>query len=264
MAEMVDVNEEQSEIEAVEQDIAKREPEKQVAQEESLDDILPSKFKGKSAKELAKIVADQDSMIGRQAQEVGEVRKLADELLRSSLTKKPEETKPQEVDFFENPQEAIRQAVANSPDVLQAKQYAMQAQQEQARQMLASKHPDFGQVVKDGEFIEWIKSSKTRIKLFNEAESYDVDAADELLSTFKQLKAIKQAQVSQAVNETEKTAREKALKSASVDTSGTGESGKTVYRRAKLLEMQLRRPDEYRALADSGELAQAYLEGRVR
>lgn len=260
MAEFIDLNEEeQGEIEAVEQ---QQEP--QVEQEESLDDILPSKFKGKSAKELAKIVADQDSMIGRQAQEVGEVRRLADELLRSSLNKKPEETKPQEVDFFENPQEAIRQAVANSPDVQQAKQYALKAQQEQARQVLASKHPDFGQVVQDGEFVEWIKASKTRIKLFNEAEAYDVDAADELLSTYKQLKAVKQAQVSQAVNATEKAAREKALTSASVDTSGTGEVSKTIYRRAKLLEMQLRRPDEYRMLADSGELAQAYLDGRVR
>lgn len=259
MAEMIELEDEQNEIEAVEQEIAERQPE-QVEQKPE----LPEKYKGKSVDDIVRMHQEAERLISRQAQEVGEVRRLADELLKAKLTPKPEETKPQEVDFFENPQEAIRQAVANSPDVIQAKQYALQAQQEHARQVLASKHPDFGQVVQDGEFIEWIKASKTRVKLFNEAEAYDVDAADELLSTYKQLKAVKQAQVSQAVNATEKAAREKALTSASVETSGTGEVSKPIYKRAKLLEMQLRRPDEYRALADSGELAQAYIEGRVR
>ena len=130
--------------------------------------------------------------------------------------------------------------------------------------MLAQKHPDSMQLVQDGKFVEWVKASPIRTQLFKMADAFDVNAADELFSTYKQLNAVNQVQVSQAENAVEKAAREKALNSASVDTSGTGESSKPIYRRAKLLEMQLRRPDEYRVLADSGELAQAYLEGRVR
>lgn len=263
MAEIQDVIEEQGELEVVEQKIAKQEPE-QKQPEENFDDILPSKFKGKTSKELAKIIADQDSMIGRQAQEVGEVRRLADELLKSQLNKPVEKEKPKEVDFFENPQEAMRQAVENNPRVLAAEQYGLQAQRDMAKRMLVQKHPDYGQVIQDSEFTNWIKSSKVRSQLYNQAENYDVDAADELLSTYKQLKAVKQQQVSQAVSETEKTAREQSLNAGSVDTGGSGESSKKMYSRVKLLEMQLRRPDEYAALADSGELAKAYLEKRVK
>lgn len=259
MAEMID-----DEIEAVEQEIAQREPE-QTEAPESLDDLLPSKFKGKSAKELAKIISDQDSMIGRQAQEVGDIRKLADELLKSKLKPEAVATEPNEVEFFENPQEAIRQAVANNPDVLQAKQYAAQSQKMQALQMLEKKHPDMAQVIADAGFAEFVNSSPIRQQLYKQADQgFDFNAGDELLSTFKQLRAAKQVQVSQAVSATERAAREKDLTAASVDSSGTGESSKTIFRRAKLLEMQLRRPDEYRALADSGELDKAYLEGRVR
>jgi len=258
MAEIV-MDEEPGEIEAVEQQIQQEHEKKEVQQPE-----LPEKYKGKALEDVVRMHQEAEKLISRQAQEVGEVRKLADELLKSQLTKKAEETKPQEVDFFENPQEAIRQAVASSPDVIQAKQYAVMAQQEQARQMLAQKHPDSMQLVQDDEFVEWVKSSPIRTQLFQMADAFDVNAADELFSTYKQLKAVKQSQVSQAEKEIEKATREKALNSASVDVSGTGESSKTIYRRAKLLEMQLRRPDEYRALADSGELAQAYMEGRVR
>jgi len=265
MAEVIDAEVEQGEIEAVEQEIEQQEPVEQKQPESVINDILPAKFRGKTPQELAKIISDQDSMIGRQAQEVGEVRRLADELLKSQLNKpKAEPEKAQEVDFFENPQEAIRRAIANSPDVLSAKRMAIQMQQTQAKQTLVQKHPDFTQVVKDGEFAEWVKSSKIRTQLFNQAEAYDVDAADELLSTFKQLRASKQQQVTQKISEVESHARDKTLQAVSVDTGGTGESSKKIYTRAKLLEMQLRRPNEYSAFADSGELSRAYLEGRVR
>ncbi len=262
MAEIYDVIEEQGELEVVEQAIAKQEPE-QKQPEENFDDILPSKFKGKTAKELAKIVADQDSMIGRQAQEVGDVRRLADELLKSQL-KPVEKEKPKEVDIFENPQEAMRQAIENNPKVIAAEQYGLQAQRDMAKRVLVQKHPDYGQVVQDNEFRNWVNASKVRTQLYAHAENYDVDAADELLSTFKQLKTVKQQQVTQAVSETEKAAREKSLQAGAVDTGGSGESSKKMYSRVKLLEMQLRRPDEYAALADSGELAKAYFEKRVK
>ena len=247
---------EQSEIEAVE---------KQQNPQANEDDDLPEEYKGKSRKELVKIAQDRNAMIGKQAQEVGEVRRLADELLKSQLHKKPEvEEKIQEVDFFENPQEAMRQAVANSPDVKQAKQMALQMQQERAMSLLVSKHPDKDEILQDGEFTNFVKGSRIRTELFNRAHSnYDFEAADELLSTFKQLKAAKQQQTTSAVTEVEKQARNKSLQAASVDAGGSGESSKKTYSRIKLLKMQIHNPSEYASLADSGELALAYQQGRV-
>ena len=125
-------------------------------------------------------------MIGRQAQEVGEVRRLADELLKSQLTPKPEAETPKEVDFFENPQEAIRRAVESSPDVAAAKQYAQQAQRAQVKMQLQQLHPDMAQIVADQEFAQWVSGSPVRQQLMRQADqNFDLGAAHELLSTFR-------------------------------------------------------------------------------
>jgi hypothetical protein len=80
--------------------------------------------------------------MGRQANEVGEIRKLADELIKAQLHKPKEEEKQPEVDFFENPQEAIKRAVESNPKVQAAENYAINAQKEMARQKLHQLHPD--------------------------------------------------------------------------------------------------------------------------
>ncbi len=49
---------------------------------------------------------------------------------------------------------------------------------------------------------------------------------------------------------------------SNVDVGGSGESSKKVYRRADLIQLQLRDPDRYAALSD--EIMQAYIEKRVR
>ena len=252
MAEMQDLEQEEvGELEVVEEQI--KEAEAPVVEPE-----LPEKYRNKTAAELAKMHQEAEQLIGRHAKEVGEVRKLADELLRSQLQKKPEPEQPKEVDFFENPQEAIRQAVENNPRVLAAEQYAQQAQMEQAKQKLAQLHPDFGSIVQDSEFADWIKSSKVRTRLFQDAESYDVDAADELLSTYKALKGVKQKQVI----EVDTKARDQSLRAAAVDTSGSGESSRKMYRRADLIRLKMRDPGKFDAMQD--EIDAAYREGRVK
>lgn len=246
MAEMQDLDSEVGELEAVEKQIEEEKPE------------LPEKYRGKAVEDVIKMHQEAERLVDRQAKEVGEVRRLADELLRSQLQKKPEVEKPPEVDFFENPQEAIRQAVENNPKVIAAEQYALNSQREYAKQKLNQLHPDFGSVVQDGEFVDWIKSSKIRTQLFNQAEAYDVDAADELLSTFKSIKSVKQRQVS----EVDVTTRKQAMNAAAVDSGGSGETSKKVYRRADLIQLKLRDPQGF--AARQGEIDKAYQEGRVR
>lgn len=255
MAEMQELeSSEVGELEAVEHHI-----EQQQTTAEPQQPNIPEKYRGKSVEEIVRMHQEAEKLIDRQGREVGEVRKLADELLKSQLQKsKPEPEPPKEVDFFENPQEAIRRAVETNPEVLAAKQFAIQARQEQAKQQLAAKHPDFADLVRDAEFAGWVQSSPVRMRLLQEANAYDVNAADELFSTFKQLRVMKQQQTS----EVEKTARNAAIKQAAVDTGGTGESGKKVYRRADLIRLKMRDPSKYESMSD--EIMTAYAEGRVR
>lgn len=251
MAEIQDFdNEEVGELEAVEQ-------QQKVEQEQQKPD-LPEKYRGKSVEDVVRMHQEAEKLIERQGREVGEVRKLADELIKSQLSPKPVVEKPKEVDFFENPQEAIRQQIENNPRVLAAEQYAMQVQAEQAKQKLVQLHPDAYQVIGDEGFRSWVNGSRVRQALFAQADKYDLEAANELLSTYKELKAVKQAKV-EAVDT---AARDQSLKAASVDSGGSGESGKKIYRRADLIRLKMRDPAKYESMSD--EIMEAYATGRVK
>jgi len=222
---------------------------------------LPEKYRDKSLDEIVRMHQEAEKLIGKQAQEVGEVRKLADELIKQNLGSRQQQTRQEEpeVDFFENPQKAVQRTVDNHPDILAARQVTLEMKRAQIQQRLAQEHPDFGEIAKDQDFANWVKSSPVRIKIFEQADSgYDFDSANELLSTYKQLRTVKSKQVS---DEGEVT-RKQNLKAVGVDVGGSGESSKKVYRRADLIQLQLRDPDRYAALSD--EIMQAYIEKRVR
>jgi hypothetical protein len=221
---------------------------------------LPEKYRQKTLEEVVKMHQEAEKVISRQGNEVAEVRKLADELIKQNLSSKQETIeKEPEVDFFENPKEAVRKTVDNHPDVLAARQASQDFKKMQIQQKLAQEHPDFGQIVQDSDFVDWVKSSPVRIGLYAKADGeFDYDSANELLTTYKQLKGVKAKQTSDAGE----TQRKTSLKAASVDVGGTGESGKRVYRRADLIRLKMTDPARYEALSD--EIYQAYSEGRVK
>ena len=228
---------------------------------EQISNDIPDKYRGKELSDIIKMHQEAEKLIGKQAQEVGEVRKLADELIKQNLAGKPQYVKEEEpeVDFFENPQAAVRKTVDNHPDVLAARQAGQEFKKMQIQQKLASEHPDFTQIVQDPDFANWVKSSPIRIGLYAKADGeFDYDSANELLSTYKQLRGVKAKQTSDAGE----TQRKSSLKAATVDVGGTGESGKRVYRRADLIRLKMTDPNRYDALSD--EIMQAYQEGRVK
>jgi hypothetical protein len=113
--------------------------------------------------------------------------------------------------------------------------------------------------VNDVEFIDWVKSSNVRIGLYTKANAdFDYDSANELISTFKQLRGVKMRQTEQDGEST----RKQNLNSAMVDSGGTGESSRKVYRRADLIRLKMNDPARYEALSD--EIITAYAEGRVK
>ena len=228
--------------------------------EEAKINEIPEKYRSKSLEEVVRMHQEAEKYIGKQAQEVGEVRKLADELIKQNLSPKqqPVEEEP-EVDFFENPQKAVQNTIDRHPDVVKARQAAVDFNKMQMQQKLTQQHPDFVQVANDQGFVDWVKQSPVRLGLYAKADGeFDYDSANELLSTYKELRGIKAKQTSDAGE----TQRKSNLKAASVDVGGSGESGKRVYRRADLIRLKMTDPDRYEAL--SGEIMQAYQDGRVK
>ena len=232
---------------------------------------LPEKYRGKSAIEIARMHQEAEKLIGRQANEVHEVRSLADQLLKQQLeSNKKVQQQPieesLEEDFFADPKQAVNRQVEKHPAVIEARQAALEMKKMKTAQQLSAKHPDFVTIAQDSGFQDWVKSSAIRLNLFARADAeYDFEAADELLSTYKEIKQIKAQQVVQQTaqsNEVEANAQKTAMKAATVDVGGAGESSRKVYRRADLIKLRMTGPDRYDQMSE--EIMAAYAEGRVK
>ena len=228
---------------------------------------LPEKYRGKSAVEIAKMHQEAEKLIGRQANEVHEVRSLADQLLKQQLDSKAREAKPIEEsledDFFADPASAVNRQVEKHPAVLEARQAALEMKRMKTAQQLSSKHPDFATIASDAGFQDWVKASAIRLNLFAKADAeFDFESADELLSTYKELKQIKQQNQNVQSAAVESKAQEQAMRAATVDVGGAGESSRKVYRRADLIKLRMTDPDRYMQMSD--EIMDAYATGRVK
>lgn len=228
---------------------------------------LPEKYRGKSAMEIAKMHQEAEKLIGRQANEVHEVRSLADQLLKQQLDSKAREAKPIEEsledDFFADPASAVNRQVEKHPAVLEARQASLEMKRMKTAQQLSTKHPDFAVIASDAGFQDWVKSSAIRLNLFAKADAeFDFESADELLSTYKELKQIKQQTQNVQTAAVENKAQEQAMRAATVDVGGAGETSRKVYRRADLIKLRMTDPERYMQLSD--EIMDAYATGRVK
>jgi hypothetical protein len=228
---------------------------------------LPEKYKGKSAIEIAKMHQEAEKLIGRQANEVHEVRSLADQLLKQQLDSNKKIAAPieesLEEDFFADPASAVNRQVEKHPAVLEAQRFAAEMRHAQTAQKLAEQHPGYRELAISEPFVEWIKASPVRMSLYTKAETeLDYDSANELLSTYKELKQVRQTTQNQQANKEEAKAQEQAMKAATVDVGGSGETSRKVYRRADLIKLRMTDPDRYMALQD--EIMSAYAQGRVK
>jgi hypothetical protein len=259
-----EVEEQVQETQAVEQ------PQEQ-PQAEQVEENIPSKYKGKSIDEIIRMHQEAEKLIGRQAQEVGEVRKLADELIKRQLDGKQQEVpaaKEDEIDFFEDPKKAVQKAVESHPAIVEARQQALQLKQMQTLNKLKENFPNFVEVAQDPDFAQWIKSSPIRTRLYAQADAeFDYDAAAELLTSWSYIKPSKPVQAAPAVATEEiRSAQKEAVRQATVDVGSNAASptSSKVYRRADLIRLQMTNPDRYYDPAFQEELMQAYATGRVK
>lgn len=225
------------------------------------DDDIPAKYKGKSIKDIVRMHQEAERMMGKQGSEVGELRRLVDDFIRAqTVTQHAPDLVEEEVDFFADPDKAIARAIEKHPKVKQAEAMAENLRRTEVANKLQTAHPDVGTIIQDAGFNEWVGKSKVRQELLARAhQQYDFDAADELLTTWKERSNV----VKQAAD-VEKISRRQAIKSASTGSvKGSGEeASEKIYRRADIRELMQRNPERYLELAP--ELAKAYAEGRVR
>lgn len=238
------------------------EPEPAVEEEEPAEDTPPSKYEGKSHEEMVAILEERERMIGQQSNELGNLRSTFDAMAKAqSVPAQPEPEPVEEADFFVDPQKAVDSRIANHPALREAQQMAQKLAYAQGVATLQQRHPDIQSVMDNPAFQEWIKSSPARVRRFQYADQAgDVDEADDLISTWKELnKTVATAKAA------EKTAQKKAVKAASVSGprgNADAASSKRVYRRADIRQLMKNDPERYESLQP--EIMQAYAEGRVR
>lgn len=233
-------------------------PVEEVAQEEEEVDDLPEKYRGKSAAEIVRMHQEAEQLLGRQSSEVGELRKVVDEFVMSQ-SKQQENVDEEEVDYFSDPEKAIQNAINKHPAVREAQQASATMRQTTAQNILKEKHPDMKDILSDEAFIGWVKESSFRTRLLQEADrNYDYEAADEIFSLWKDRRSL----VDQTAG-VEKQSRKAAVRNASTGgSSGSGEKGKKIFRRADIIKLMRNDPSRYEALSD--EIMRAYQEGRVK
>ena len=232
----------------------------------SPEDDLPEKYRGKSIKEVVSMHQEAEKLIGKHSSEVGELRSVVDGFIKGQLQAQdnqpaPQEVTPEPVDFFEDPERAVSQAIEQHPVVKEARESAVENRRQASLAKLQNKHPDLEQVLSNPQFVEWVKGSPMRVEMFQRADQqFDFNAADELISTYKE-----RTNVAQQAANVETEARKQAVKAASTGGAVSGanpSTGKRVYRRADIIKLMKNDPDRYEAL--SGEIMAAYAEGRVR
>lgn len=249
-------------IDEVTQEVDETQNEEAVLEETpevAAEDDLPEQYRNKTAAELVKMHQEAESRIGQQGEEVGKLRSVVDDfILKQTKSTEPEEA--EEIDYFADPDKAVEHKIANHPTIKQLEQLGVQMQQSQTLSALQQKHPDLKEIAMSPEFQKWVTGSKVRTQLYEQANSqYNYDAADELFSTWKEIRNV----ASQTV-EVERKERKQALNAASTGgASGSTEApSKKIYRRSDIIDLMRNDPKRYQSL--SGEIMKAYQEGRVR
>ena len=223
---------------------------------------LPEKFRGKSANEIAQSYADLERRMSDQGNELSNLRSTLDAMaLQSSTAKEPENEPITEADFFSDPTNTVNRAIESHPALRQAQEMAQKMAYAQGLATLQQRHPDLQEVVGSEKFKEWVQSSSARMARYQKADQMgDVEEADDLISTFKQLN-----QVEAKTKEVSKKAQKQAVRSAStgaVRGNSDVQGSRRVYRRADIRELMRTNPQRYEDLQE--EIMRAYAEGRVR
>ena len=230
-------------------------------------DEIPEKYKNKTTAEIIQMHKEAEKLLGRHSSEVGELRKIVDDFVKTNLDSNTAQNQngnvqqqDDELDFFDDPKKAVEQAIANNPALAEVKNLNKQMKEQAFIQRINAEFPEHAELGQDPDFVEWIQSSNIRGQMANRAiNEYDWESAEELLSTWRRLN-----KTQKNTKEIQKADLKQERKKASTGSAeGSGESkSRKVYRRADIINLMRTDPERYAALSD--EITRAYSEGRVK
>jgi len=222
---------------------------------------VPDKFKDKSIEDVSKSYEELEKKLGRQAKELGDTRKLADDLLRQELDKNKQTSaqeleEPTEFDY-DNPLESVKKVIQQE---LAPVREQLQANRDvSTRDKLAQQHPDYMDIAASPEFSDWVNSSPIRVDLYRRAnDQLEYNAAVELLDTWK---ALNPAKETPSKANTQKVTKQK-INELSTESGSTGQTSTKTFSRRELINLRATNPNKYYEMAD--EIRDAYANGRVR
>ena len=72
-------------------------------------DEIPEKYQGKSISDIVRMHQEAEKLVGRQSSEVGELRKIVDDFVKTQLEKatSPQEKDEEKIDIFDDPDKYI-------------------------------------------------------------------------------------------------------------------------------------------------------------
>ena len=230
---------------------------------QEVSNTLPDKYSGKSMEDVVTMHQEAEKLAGRQGSELGELRKAVDDLLKTKLNEakagnEAVEDKGEELDFFNDPTNSVNRAVENSGTVKEMRELLKKQGQQEVMRTLSTEHPDYIEVIQDSKFVDWIKASTVRTELLQRADSYDLNAARELLGNWKEIKGI--IDKTESINEQDRKQQRKAA-----STGGRGSSepmSRKIYRRSDLVNLMKTNPQKY--MDNVEEFDRAYKEKRVK
>jgi hypothetical protein len=234
---------------------------------------IPERFRDKSPEEIARSYVELEKAYSRQGNDLGEMRKTFDEYIRlqaqsSSQTQddpqKQGEEKPVTIDdLYEDPEGAVGRVVnkqANSR-IEKLEKELERARLDTALGKVEEKFPGWREKVQTPEFINFVKESPYRTRLAAQADSYDLDALEELLSIHSEYDSAGSRRSNQK--------RDKDLQNASLESAGGGVAGRVEkFSRRDLMKKRIAaKQGDYEAAEflklNADSIAIAYEEGRI-
>jgi hypothetical protein len=229
---------------------------------------IPTKFAGKSLEDVIQSYVNVEKELGRKSNEVGELRKLTDQILKNQVEQGSHRRDEYQADindevdfddFLSNPVQAVDRVLQENPRIRKLEQELNQRTTDASRRALLDRHKDADEIVSSPQFQKWAQESPGRLRMLQEAHSnFDVDIASDLIDVYKTTRKVG---TEEAVVERDSIAKAD-LKKAQVETGRSPVETKKYFKRSELIQLKIQNPARYSAMYP--EIEKAYAEGRVK
>ena len=236
---------------------------------------IPEKFRGKSQEEIIQSYQELESRMGKQSNELGELRRTFDAFVKSELENRRDRllddnlnqqpTNHDTLDGGLDPRNQSSDFLAGNDqggtDNNVSRELA-ELRRERFLEKMGNAHPKFKETIKDEAFRDWVVESNLRQELYMRGDQgYDFDASNELFTLWEEKQQREKADAD-AQAEKEKAAADAEFDSAKMDVgTPANPSSKQRYRRSDIRALMQNNPTRYQELQD--EIMAAYREGRV-